>query len=454
MGAVERFCDRAMLLERGRDGRASASRTRSRAPTTSSTSAGSCTTRPRATATATSAACEIDGAWFEERRRARHRDRARASRCDDRASRCAFHERDRGPDLRGHRCATRSATRLRARRRVARGRDRRASRRASAVDGALRVRRTGSRRAATRSRRRSRATAAGADALDLREDLLADRARPRTTAAADRDLPHAIRDRSARERRRRDRAPPRPVGRRRATSAASASLTWTLAVTDLKLRFFGSALGYVWTLARPLLFFGVALRRVHRDRRASATTSRLPASTCSFALVLFTFFAEITSTLRDARSSTRENLLRKMRFPRMVIPLSVALTALFNLGHDAGRGVHLRARQRRSSRAWSWLELIPLIAAAGVLRHRRGDAALARSTSATATCSRSGRSRIQMLFYASPVLYVATLRAGQRRAAGVPGQPARGDPDADAPRGGRPDARRPRPTRSAARCGC
>ena len=30
-----------------------------------------------------------------------------------------------------------------------------------------------------------------------------------------------------------------------------ASLTWTLAVTDRQLRFYGSALGYVWTLARP-----------------------------------------------------------------------------------------------------------------------------------------------------------------------------------------------------------
>ena len=30
-----------------------------------------------------------------------------------------------------------------------------------------------------------------------------------------------------------------------------------LAVTDFKLRYFGSALGYLWSLMRPLLFFGV-----------------------------------------------------------------------------------------------------------------------------------------------------------------------------------------------------
>ena len=35
------------------------------------------------------------------------------------------------------------------------------------------------------------------------------------------------------------------------------NLTFTLAVTDYKLTYFGSVLGYVWSLMRPLLFFGV-----------------------------------------------------------------------------------------------------------------------------------------------------------------------------------------------------
>ena len=36
-----------------------------------------------------------------------------------------------------------------------------------------------------------------------------------------------------------------------------AHLTRTLAVTDFKLKFFGSVLGYLWQLMRPLLLFGV-----------------------------------------------------------------------------------------------------------------------------------------------------------------------------------------------------
>ena len=63
MGAVERFCDRAMLLETGRDASTSASRTRSRAATTSSTSG--------APSTATRAATRSGGhALGRDRRRA------------------------------------------------------------------------------------------------------------------------------------------------------------------------------------------------------------------------------------------------------------------------------------------------------------------------------------------------------------------------------------------------
>ena len=35
------------------------------------------------------------------------------------------------------------------------------------------------------------------------------------------------------------------------------NLMWTLAVTDFKLRFYGSVLGYTWTLVRPFALFGV-----------------------------------------------------------------------------------------------------------------------------------------------------------------------------------------------------
>jgi hypothetical protein len=35
------------------------------------------------------------------------------------------------------------------------------------------------------------------------------------------------------------------------------SLTWTMAVTEWRLRFYGSFFGYLWSLARPFALFGV-----------------------------------------------------------------------------------------------------------------------------------------------------------------------------------------------------
>ena len=108
------------------------------------------------------------------------------------------------------------------------------------------------------------------------------------------------------------------------------SLTYTLAATDFKLRFFGSALGYLWSLARPLLLFGTLYLVFTKVVKFGEGVKDYPVYLLS-SIVLFTFFSETTS--RGVGSLVeRENLLRKIRFPRLVIPLSVALHSLFNLG--------------------------------------------------------------------------------------------------------------------------
>jgi len=112
------------------------------------------------------------------------------------------------------------------------------------------------------------------------------------------------------------------------------SLTFTLARTEFKLRFFGSALGYVWTLVRPLLLFGVLY--VFFTEVAHVNSSNNPGEKYYGAqllgsIVLFTFFAEATAGAVKSVVD-RENLVRKIHFPRLVIPASVVLLALFNLG--------------------------------------------------------------------------------------------------------------------------
>jgi ABC-2 type transport system permease protein len=105
-------------------------------------------------------------------------------------------------------------------------------------------------------------------------------------------------------------------------------LTWTLAVTDFKLRFFGSVLGYVWQLMRPLMLFAV-LYFVFTEFVRIGQQAPDFAVVLLLGIVTFHFFGDATS---GAISSLvdRENLVRKIHFPRLAVPLSVVLTAFFN----------------------------------------------------------------------------------------------------------------------------
>ncbi len=179
-------------------------------------------------------------------------------------------------------------------------------------------------------------------------------------------------------------------------------LTYTLAVIDFKLRFFGSALGYLWSLMRPLMLFGVLYFVFTQVVKFGSDVKHYPVYLLT-SIVLFTYFSETTSSGLGSLVQ-RETLLRKMRFPRLVIPLAVALTALFNLAMNLvavlvfalGSGVRPR---------WSWLQLPLLIVALTVLA-----VGLAMLLSALYVRYRDIRPIwevvLQILFYASPVLYV------------------------------------------------
>jgi len=107
-------------------------------------------------------------------------------------------------------------------------------------------------------------------------------------------------------------------------------LTWTLAVTNFKLRFYGSALGYLWQLMRPLLLFGVLYVVFTQFVRLGNDIEHYPVVLLT-GIVLFTFISEATSTGVTSLVAS-EALIRKVEFPRMAIPCAVVLTALFNLG--------------------------------------------------------------------------------------------------------------------------
>lgn len=141
-------------------------------------------------------------------------------------------------------------------------------------------------------------------------------------------------------------------------------LTWALAATDFKLRFFGSALGYLWQLVRPLMIFGVLLTIFTQVVRLGSGV-KFYAEALLLGIVLYNFFSDATGGA--VRSITeREPLVRKVEFPRLAVPLAAVLQATFNLTMNlvvvllflVVAGAEIR---------WSWLELPLLIGALATL---------------------------------------------------------------------------------------
>jgi len=106
-------------------------------------------------------------------------------------------------------------------------------------------------------------------------------------------------------------------------------LTWTLAITQFKLKFYGSVLGYLWQLMRPLMLFGVLYVVFTEFVRLGNDVEFYPVVLLT-GIVLYTFVSEATSGA-VASVVERETLVRKVHFPRMVIPCAVVLTAFLNL---------------------------------------------------------------------------------------------------------------------------
>jgi ABC-2 type transport system permease protein len=181
-------------------------------------------------------------------------------------------------------------------------------------------------------------------------------------------------------------------------------LTWALAKTEFKLAFFGSALGYLWQLMRPLLLFGVIYAVLSA---AYSKFSEIPFFPVSLLLgiVLFNFYSESSGGAVSCLLN-RENLVRKIEFPRLAVPLSIVVTALLNFSLNlipvvvflfaAGGTAH-----------WSWLEM-PLL----VLLLAGFTAGLGMILSVGYVRYRDVRPIwevvLQMTFYASPIFYPIT----------------------------------------------
>jgi ABC-2 type transport system permease protein len=106
-------------------------------------------------------------------------------------------------------------------------------------------------------------------------------------------------------------------------------LLYVIAVNDFKKSYFGTALGYLWSIARPLMMFAVLLAVFTHVFRLGSRVPHYPVFLL-FDIVLFGFFQEATLGAVGSIVS-HEAVVRKTQFPRLVIPLAVVVTAFFNL---------------------------------------------------------------------------------------------------------------------------
>lgn len=105
-------------------------------------------------------------------------------------------------------------------------------------------------------------------------------------------------------------------------------LLWLMSVTEFRRTYFGTVFGYLWSLVRPLMLFGVLLFVFTQVFKVGSSLDNYPVLLL-LGIVQYTFFQEATSSA-VASVVAQEGVVRKTQFPRLVIPLSTVLTAFFN----------------------------------------------------------------------------------------------------------------------------
>ena len=210
-------------------------------------------------------------------------------------------------------------------------------------------------------------------------------------------------------------------------------LTWTLAVSDFKLKYAGTALNWAWAIARPVTLFVGMLVIFTALGRFDVGVSHYPANLL-MSVVLWTFFAQVTANSVQSLSK-RADVLRKLPFPHLAVPAAALLAGAFDLGINLvvvfvvilGSGITPQA---------GWLELpllvlllaaltagVSLLLSALYVRYRDTD--------------QIWQVVSQTIFFLTPTFYVAANLSSDAATALLLAEPDRVHPDRGAARGNR-----------------
>jgi ABC-2 type transport system permease protein len=98
-----------------------------------------------------------------------------------------------------------------------------------------------------------------------------------------------------------------------------------LSITQFKLKYTGSALGYIWSLMKPLMLFGIMYLIFSVLLGTGKGTYNFPVQLL-VGIVLWTFFVEATTTAMNAIAGAG-GLIRKAYFPRWILVLASTASA-------------------------------------------------------------------------------------------------------------------------------
>jgi ABC-2 type transport system permease protein len=176
-----------------------------------------------------------------------------------------------------------------------------------------------------------------------------------------------------------------------------------IAGTEFKLKYSGSALGYVWSLVKPLGLFSVLYVVFGRFFKLDVGIVDYPLYLL-VGIVLWTYFADAT-LLAMSSLVTRGTLLSKLSFPRVIIPLSVVVTAGITLAVNL-LAVAAFVAVNKILPSLNWLLMIPLLVELFVLAFAT-SLILAPLFIRLRDIGQVWELVLQLLFYASPIIYPA-----------------------------------------------
>lgn len=130
-----------------------------------------------------------------------------------------------------------------------------------------------------------------------------------------------------------------------------------IGVIEFKQRYAGAALGYLWSLAKPLAYFGV-LWLVFAHLLRTANETKHFTLFLLIGIMLFTFFVDSISIMLSSIVG-KGAILRRLAFPPILVPLSTSIGICITFCANICAIVVFMGIDRVAPR-WTWL-LVPVL---------------------------------------------------------------------------------------------